>query len=59
MVASAVAVALTGMVAPGAVALVPVFMELTRGVGTRVMVVGMPVTMPGFWGTLSAQIPVK
>jgi hypothetical protein len=28
-------------------------------VGTRVIVEGMAVTMPGFWGTQVAQIPVK
>lgn len=28
-------------------------------VGTRVMVDGIAVTMPGFWGTQVAQIPVK
>lgn len=28
-------------------------------VGMRVMVEGMAVTIPGFWGTQLAQIPVK
>jgi hypothetical protein len=28
-------------------------------VGMRVIVDGMAVTMPGFWGTQVAQIPVK
>lgn len=31
----------------------------TETVGTRVMVVGTAVTIPGFWSTQAAQIPVK
>lgn len=34
-------------------------LPLTETVGAKVMVEGMSVTMPGFWGTQAAQIPVK
>lgn len=46
----------------GAVTLAPETVDVgTEGatVGTRVMVEGMAVTMPGFWGTQLAQMPVK
>lgn len=47
-----------------AVAVTPAPETLDEGaegatVGMRVMVEGMAVTMPGFWGTQVAQIPVK
>lgn len=41
---------------------VPALMPVGAGtemVGTRVMVEGTAVTIPGFWGTHAAQIPVK
>lgn len=48
----------------GAVTVAPVTPAADAGtdgatVGIRVIVDGMAVTMPGFWGTQVAQIPVK
>lgn len=37
----------------------PVPVPVEEIVGSKVMVEGMAVTIPGFWGTHSAQIPVK
>ena len=47
-----------------AVTLSPATLDAEAGadgatVGIRVIVDGMAVTMPGFWGTQVAQIPVK
>lgn len=36
-----------------------VAVSVTSGVGTRVIVLGTPVQMPGFWGTKSAQMPAR
>lgn len=35
------------------------FTPLGAELGFKVIVEGMAVTIPGFWGTQSAQIPVK
>jgi hypothetical protein len=45
-------------VTPAGATVLPLAAE-TETVGTSVMVDGMAVTMPGFWGTQAAQMPVK
>ena len=52
-------VVMAGMVLPGAVPLVATGVLVAAGVGTRVMVEGTLVQIPGFWGTYLAQMPAR
>ena len=38
---------------------VAVSVTVVGGIGTRVTELGMPVQIPGFWGTKSAQTPAR